>query len=166
MITKFLAIDLETTGLKPAEGVILEACAIPLSEDLQETGPRFNEVFGYKGVKAELSEFILKMHGPEGTGLLDARPTSTLGEFEAWLKLHTNAKIHLLGGSVNFDKNWLEHHFPNIRFSHQVLDTTSLKLLYPIQVVEDTAEHRAEADIEYSIRLAKAYRRMMKLALG
>lgn len=167
MSIKFLACDLETTGLIPSQGVILEAACIPLDENLEQCRDAFNGTFGFDGDHNALSEFIKKMHGPKGTNLLFTKATHTLGEFEDYLIGTCTRDVHLLGSTVYFDKAWLNHHVPDAQFSHQVMDSSSLKLLYPIEFPDEPeSDHRAANDIAYSIRVAKAYRKMLKLALG
>jgi oligoribonuclease (3'-5' exoribonuclease) len=158
---KFLGVDIETTGLYPTSGQILELACVPLDENLEVCGDIFQGTFTFQGDFGSLSDFIKKMHGAEGTNLLHTPGYSTLSKAEEYLTKYSGADVHILGSSVSFDRDWLKVHFPSIKFHYRIMDTSSLKLLYPIKVSETDSEHRALADIEYSIRLAKAYRKLI-----
>lgn len=149
-----IAADIETTGLDPVGGRILEVCFHVLDDS-------FEILSTFEGVvhptsDVQIGSFVFDMHSKNG--LLEAEPTCTLREVGNWLSQYTN--IVFLGSSVNFDKEWLEYHIEGLKTSHRVIDVSSLKGLVDItaRLPETESNHRAASDIAYSLDVARLYR--------
>ena len=155
-----IAVDLETTGLVPAECAILEVSMHRLGDDL-EILDSFEGVLGVP-LGVELSDFIIDMH--TRSGLLVAPVTCTLTDVGAWLSRWE--KVVLLGASVHFDKSFLVYHLAGmgIDWHYRIIDVSSMKELYDITAGdgEREAKHRAHDDIMYSLALARRYRARIK----
>jgi len=145
-----IAIDIETDGLEPVGGQILEVCMHELTDDLEI-------VRSFSGVLPfciySFSDFILDMHTT--SGLVGATATICKSDIAEWLKDYKD--IVWLGSSVHFDAAWMKVHFPETSTSHRIIDTSSFIELFDIRPSVEVVAHRAAADIEYSINLARKY---------
>ena len=148
-----IAVDIETSGLDPQGGQILEVCCHLLDTN-------FEVVDTFEGVLPfnieNFSEFIMDMH--TSNGLVQEEPTTDLSEVASWFRQYPKAV--LLGSSIMFDHKWLAHHIPTISLSHRVIDVSSLKGLVDItdRLPETESNHRAASDIAYSLSIARLYR--------
>lgn len=173
-------LDLETTGLDPFVGCILEIAIVVTDERFNEIA-RFQRVLnpahtlGYYGILAEdawhdllhlCDDYVRKMH--TANGLFDALPrgiAQTDAEYQArdFLVRHGALGAPLCGNSVHFDRKWLEVHMPDLHddLHYRTFDASSLRVgLVGIggQWIESPkrgAEHRALADVLSSIELAR-----------
>lgn len=171
---QFLWVDLETTGLVPAEGLILE-CAIVLCRDA--LGATFEEELAEsvtlalpEGFEIETCDPVVqKMHTKNGLWDECRESTTTIEELDAALvelakQLGAKPRSLVLAGfSVHFDQAWLKWHCPAFAayLSHQVFDVSTIKRLVRTWAGEDPfvgePAHRALADIRESIRAAKIF---------
>lgn len=181
---RFLWIDLETTGLDPARGLVLEFAAV-LCEDSQ--GDDFAIVQQFAGVvhhdaaalqAADPDPYVLRMHNANGLWNDVLAATTTIADVDAFLAELASSltggrerAITLAGSSVHFDHAWCRVHFPRFaRFlSHRVFDVTTLRAAVdawsttPIDWPKRDA-HRALADVLATIAEARVARRAMGLA--
>jgi len=152
-----IAVDIETDGIEPRGGRILEVCFHALDE-------RLNIVDTFEGVlpfdSTGWSDFIRDMH--TSNGLINEAPTTNLGVVRNWLNKYEN--IVFLGSSVNFDKTWLEHHMRGLKTSHRVIDVSSMKGLVDLsdRLGDRESNHRAADDIAWSLDLARLYRDVLE----
>jgi oligoribonuclease len=136
---QFLWIDLETTGLVPGAGRILEWAAV-LAED--DRGGSFAPVHQYSSAvhyePAEylpgMSDRVRDMHTANGLLADVAASNTTLTESEAFLcELLDDlgapqGGVSVAGASVHFDLAWIGCWMPKLRkrLSHRVFDVTTL----------------------------------------
>ena len=173
---EFLWFDLETTGLDPHKGRVLEfACA--LCEDAR--GDDFAIVQEYTAAirceaPGEVDPAVLRMHTRNGLWAACEASTTTLAEVDAFLaalcaSLTTRKHaITLAGNSVHFDLAWARVHLPAFAecLSHRVFDVSTLQRCCdswaPAAVAWPRAEaHRALDDVHESIARARLARKAM-----
>lgn len=153
MSGRFTFVDIETTGLEPAGGVVLEVGIIVMDSDLEHVVameqfivPHSDEdmVFG-------ANDYVMKMH--EKSGLFEhikAMRVGTEDHIERMMEMKGVDRFWaaqqaiseqvttfldslgvknepLCGSSVHFDRKWLEYHMPRIldRFSYRNIDVSS-----------------------------------------
>jgi oligoribonuclease len=175
-------VDLETTGLKPIEGHILECAVIvtdPWLEPLAEFSflvrpPRLEQVI------ENLSDYVYKMHETSGL-LVDLLDPSQQG-IEAHelsgvlteiitstgcsgLVANEPYRAPMGGYSVHFDRKWLEHFAPaaTALLSHRNIDVSTITELAQRWFTTqhdpgNAAKHRALDDVRHSIERLKWYR--------
>lgn len=182
---EFLWLDLETTGLDPARGALLEFAAV-LCEDAR--GDDFAIVQSFSGVVhhdvAALASFpidvaVTSMHTKNGLWHDVAASTTTLAEVDAFLaelaaSLTGGRKraVTLAGSSVHFDLAWSRVHLPRFAefLSHRVFDVSTIRRAVDAwatsPVVWPTRDaHRALDDITATIAEARVARRAMFAAV-
>lgn len=159
-----LWLDLETTGLDPNEGAILEACAVLTDMDLNEIR-RKKFVIGYEreDVIGMMDDYVLEMH--LGNGLLkEVWAASTklyqVDEKLADLAQHHNldmkCKVYLAGSSIHFDRAWVKSYLPKLDevLHYRMIDVSSFTTAFPgVLARPKSGGHRAEADIDNSISI-------------
>ena len=156
-----LAVDLETTGLDQFNGSILEIAARILDKDLNVVD-RFDGILGIGDVElSQMDDYVTKMH--TDNGLMYEAATCDLADFVQWAQKH--GELMLLGNSVTFDRDWLQHHCPELDISYRVIDISSFKRLLehagsPTMVVE--SNHRAASDIDACINHAKYFLKKLR----
>lgn len=179
-------LDLETTGLDPTEGEILEVGIILTDLELNEIGRRSKVIkHEREDIIGMMDDYVLSMH--LGSGLLaevwkslsSQTPKMVFlgdwqkGDLMHWIKRTVGKEcnsqhytLHLAGSSVHFDQRWLQHHVPGFAkiFSHRLLDVSAYKVAFPglLKQPEGGAAHRAIEDVEYSID----QHRQMRTILG
>ncbi len=165
-------LDLETTGLDPASGRILEIGVLAVAAD----APEYAEVAAQSWVidpgVFELSPYTLAMH--TASGLLDdiragrgvslAEAEAGLLKFLAFFGNPAPGREPIGGFSAHFDLDWLKVHLPRVRayFSHRVFDGSSFRQMAIdlgrkdlVPPPEQTA-HRALADCRAAASMARA----------
>jgi oligoribonuclease len=164
-------IDLEMTGLLPAEDRILEiACLVTDSQlNLVAEGPSF-AIHEPDAVLAKMDEWCRKQHGDSG---LTARVRASqvgLAEAEAkvldFVRQWTQEKTSpLCGNSIGHDRNFLKRHMPSFEawLHYRVIDVSTVKELvrrwYPkLDVPKKKGQHLALGDIRESIDELRFYR--------
>lgn len=173
----WLWFDLETTGLDPHKGKILEWAAVLADDgrdgDFSEVQAFHSPIF-YADVDAEVlpfcDDFVRKMH--TDNGLLDeirrqltSSPIDEVDEFLAQLAGGPKSNVMLAGNSVHFDLGWVRVHMPKFAacLSHRVGDVTtmiSIDKLWGRGVLGERVlpAHRALDDVRQSLRTAKQVR--------
>jgi oligoribonuclease len=155
-----IAVDVETSGLIPSEGILLEVAAYQLDNYLNILSGK--HVILDFDLPSNTDDYVVQMH--MDNGLLYTEPTGTLEDIENYLKQFQ--KIIFLGNSVHFDRDWLVYHIPSIKphLHHRLIDISSFTELYKLpHLPEKSTSHRAVDDILCSIATAKMY--LSKLTL-
>lgn len=171
----YLWLDLETTGLNPQVHSILE-CAAILTTPILNDFKRIEVVVECK--EAEWSLQAAHMHMK--SGLVDPTVGSCPGH-AAWVRevqeldevlgrfVGEYRNIVLAGNSVHFDRGFIRHHLPELdeRLSYRHFDVSVLRNIAPIwwpdlQLPEQTKPHRAMADIEQALDLARFFKEHLK----
>lgn len=170
---RFVWIDLETTGLEPKGGLILEA-AVVLTDAQLRLIDSINIVVPHKmsTLNAALDDFTMKMHTDNGlikdiahlnrfgneTG--DIAHTILDSEIVGFLQSHDVGKIPMCGSSVAFDRNWVNEHLTMTAqaFHYRNIDVSSmLEAIARINphmipnVPQIGTAHRAMGDIQTTI---------------
>ena len=136
---EFLWLDLETTGLDPATGVVLEFAAV-LCEDAM--GDDMAVVAQYEAAIRQVNaieladERVRKMHAANGLWSASATSKVEIAEVDEFLAGLASTlaggrkrSVVLAGSSVHFDLAWSRVHFPRFAeyLSHRVFDVTTFR---------------------------------------
>lgn len=182
--SKFVWIDMETTGLIPQQGVPLEVGFLITDVDLNELNRSSWTIYEEKWDDAGLYEapkvdkFVLDMH--DKSGLWEELPEHgcTLGYVQGstqrWLIDNgVGTDDPMCGSSVQFDRLWAEYWLPGVfdQFSYRNIDISTLKELMrrlspdiyaEIDGDDNTTKrglHRVLPDLEDTISEFKFYRK-------
>ncbi len=175
-----LWIDLEMTGLDPAEDRILEVGAIITDWNFKEiatyeaaikVGPRLVEKRMFKGPAAafwnsvpETRDALIKQNLEEG------RSGRTIeNELLAWAKeyFEEGTPIILAGNSIHMDRRFIENewHRLNAKLHYRMLDVSAWKVVFEGKYGKKFAKreaHRALDDIRGSIEELRYYMSKLK----
>jgi oligoribonuclease len=168
-------VDVETTGLNPFGGWLLEVGMIITAADLHQIARKSWILKFNREYMSEIADEALKMH--TSSGLLfeamashETLASATLSMRE-WLDSRVGysamKEMPMAGSTVQFDRAWLAHHLPLVeeRFHYRHIDVSTLKnlarLWYPelLKWTGDRKLHRALPDLEDSITELDYYRR-------
>lgn len=178
----FIGVDIETTGLDPETGHILEVGVVLFDHELKEQSSVrvlcVDEQAVVKVAARDLDPFIIDMHTKSGLlAELDALEWDAQGAAESYAAaVNVVASWHemlggrqpMLGSSVHFDREFLKVHLPELEalFSHRNIDASSLreyaKVVDPDKYADLEATftqrttHRAVDDVMASAELVKA----------
>jgi len=166
---KFCFVDLETTGLYPQDGGILELALIITDNKLNELEVYEAVIHQTQYVLDGMNNWALESH--TNSGLIAQVKDSNLLTKDVEVKVLDILARHfsgptkpIIGGSsVHFDKNWISHHMPNLnkRLHYRIIDVTSFKealdIYADIKYEGRPVAHRALADIRDSIYYLKNY---------
>lgn len=181
--TKLVWMDLETTGLHPDDGVILEVGVVITDRELTEVDRRSwvipherSEILG------KMNDFVLKMHLTSGlleevwSGSTFRATQKKRDQIEAEIRrfivtntANTDQKhIHLCGNTVgSFDMQWLKRHAASVLgvMSYRVGDVSAFKVFFPglLDQTDEGAAHRVMPDLEYSIQQLRQMREQVGL---
>lgn len=136
MIPKYLAIDIETTGLDPKRDKVLEVGWIILTEDLQTISKGEAILHGHTQYIDELADaYVHDMHLV--SGLYHSDSDSSVGTLRT--RLQNTKGLHLLGFSVHFDRSFLRELIPEVEcgWHHRHMDCSSLKLATGFKYYDD-----------------------------
>lgn len=176
-------LDLETTGLDPDEGQILEIGIIVTDLELKEVRRRsWTLLHCREDVIGLMDDYVLEMHlksgllkrcWAKGNNPVDAADVRerTWAEVSRFLKEATRGaepkNCYLAGSSIHFDRSWLEDHAPEVlvAVSHRMLDVSSYKVAFPGLLNQpDEPAHRVMEDLEYSIDQHRQMRQVVRVA--
>ena len=172
-------IDLETTGLDPGHGRILEIAIVVTDGDLKALGSH-TQVFAVHpdDLLAEkssggIASAVWEMH--TRSGLLDdvqfawaeEAPTISDGKLASFLDQHDARGAPLGGNSPHFDRRWIRAQMPQLHtaLGYRNIDVSTILQLLDTWGVDlpdrpsDHIPHRAMPDITRSIDIARAFRR-------
>lgn len=172
-------VDLETTGLEPHPGQILELGVVITNDQLIEIDRR-SWVVSPLGVPMSpstpdrrtwaMSQYVLDMHTQSGLieeCLTIGRPLCEVEEeARTWISdTHAGSLALMARSSIHFDRSWIKVHMPDLDevFGYRMIDVSSIKELvarwWPGREykVEGEKPHRAMLDIDHSIRELRYY---------
>lgn len=174
MSGEFVFLDIETTGLEPAGGIILEVGVIVTDSTLEHVRAMEQFIVPHSDEDMRLSatdDFVKKMHTK--SGLFDHVKAVRVGaEDRVRLRMEHDGVDHmwaaqqvvsnaictfldslvldkesLCGSSVHFDREWLKYHMPRVldRFSYRNTDVSSL-----LEVIRRRWGHEAARSVVVS----------------
>lgn len=167
----YLAVDLETTCLDPAQGRIIEIAALALDENLDELAcveyrVRVPEC-SLKPARG-ISGRVIAMHLESGLfEQVDETTVRQTGELVEWSYVVERLcmlagifpeKPPLVGHSVQFDRAWLEYHAPELQYSlsHRNIDARGFDYAAGGRLLDrDEKPHRALDDVRISVETCK-----------
>lgn len=166
-----LWVDIETTGLDPHSGRILELGLRITDSQLNTLSEASWVVYFPRPELSNLSDFILELHTKNGLLFEAMKADRTEQEVEhaaeSWVFTHmplAAEKPPMAGSTVSFDRRWLEEHMPRVNAvaHYRSLDVSSIKLAARIwspdlKHFEDRETHRSMPDIEDSIAELRYY---------
>lgn len=154
---KYFGVDLETTGLDPAKGQILEIAVSILDEDLVELH-RYDAVLPFMHTyELSMNAYVYEMH--TNSGLLEEVRESVMDPVQVMRNLGQLLDMFegnptLAGQSVHFDERFLQFYYPEFHFSHRYLDARTVLLLQGVDDVPGT-RHRARSDLNVSLNILR-----------
>lgn len=158
--TRWVGVDIETTGLDPLSHAILEVALIKI-EDWQVVDLASWVVKSTEADWLGVSEVVMQMHTRNGLRLeslaADLTMPAVTAAAETWLGDWRG--LPLFGSSVHFDRGFLAAEGWGSWFSHQHVDATSLTkvaALLGYAPPSGTLGHRALPDILGSLERARA----------
>lgn len=166
---KFLFIDLETTGLVPANDAILELALIITDNKLNELEVYSTAINQNQYTLDGMNHWCETTH--TNSGLIEEVKNSSVTTQDAEKKVLEILAQHfsgpqqpvVAGSSVHFDKSFIAAKMPNLnrRLSYRIIDTSSFMealKIYKDEVPErKPVAHRALADIRDSIGYLKSH---------
>ncbi len=167
--------DLEMTGLDPAQHVIVEIATLVTTDDLEVVaeGPDL-VIAATEEQLGAMDDVVRTMHTE--SGLLEEITFSTLTLAEAgaqtlaFLRAHLGetGRVPLCGNSIGVDRRFLRHQLPDLEsfFHYRSVDVSTVKELcrrwYPAiygRAPKKAGAHRALGDIRESVAELAYYRR-------
>lgn len=175
---EFLWFDVETTGLDPREGVLLEWGLVLAADDRDgDMRPleQYSAALHWHGDRTALHPRVREMH--ERSGLLDECAASTTTARDSDDALHAICcaltrsprprGLVLAGFSPHFDLAWVRAHLPRFAscLSHRVFDVSTLKRALTSwgggEPLQSGDAHRALDDALVSLDVAAQWRRLV-----
>ncbi len=166
--------DLETTGLLPAEDTIVEVSIVLTDAHLEVVAQLEKIVIHTERERFDRVPFVRNMHTVNGLIEESVASTVTLAEAERmaldFLKQYVvKQSSPLCGSSVYFDRMFLKKHMLELDeyFHHRLIDVSAIKELtkrwYPsvygfVQDMKVKKAHRAHDDILESIKELRVYK--------
>ena len=172
---KYLWLDLETTGLEESRCTVLEVAAIITDEQLVEID-RWRRVVNHDLKTLMMAQWPWEQHS--ASGLLEeikeakAHMVHVDEALDRWVAGHDGqgaTPLHLAGSSIHFDRGFMKMHLPRTlkALHYRQFDVSSLLVVagdwWPdLQLPEHNKAHRAAADIENSLELARFFKERLK----
>lgn len=167
-MTRAVFLDLETTGLYPKQGSILEIAMIVVEVPRLVEVARFSTVCRPLSVEhvAKADARVKEMHSASGLWADVTRATKTAAQVEPelciWLLNQTGGeKVYLAGSNPDFDRRWLEEHMPNLarKLHYRNFDVNTFFILREwIAGKQKTGtKHRALDDCEQAIQGVRSH---------
>lgn len=161
-------LDLETTGLDPERGHILEVAIVITTPELDEVAacawlPRVS----HELAQAACDPIVLNMHLESGLWHeRETRPTHGSGELQAqalsFIRAHGAEGSPMCGSTIGFDRSWLRLHMRGLHdaFHYRNLDVSSFKIWFELQgrKLPKANAHRALDDVRESIETLRLMR--------
>jgi oligoribonuclease len=169
--TKLLWLDLEMTGLNPAEDFILEVAAEVTDFDLKTLADYDSRVLGgapqavaerlranawWDDFPANRDDFLGKLDQAKPLGAVEADLTGLVGA------QFGNEPAVLAGNSIYNDRGFVKQYWPRLdaKLHYRMLDVSALKILmqgkYHV-IYKKQKTHRARNDIQESIAELRHY---------
>ncbi len=167
-------LDLEMTGLDPAEHVILQAALIVTNAALEPLEEINIDIWQPEEALAKMVPFVRDMH--EKTGLTKRVRASRVDVYAAEKALMERVSgwcsypAILAGNSIGQDKKFVDRWMPGLSgyLSYRLVDVSSIKVLARLWVGEsalyqkpEAGEHDALVDIKNSIAELSHYRKTL-----
>lgn len=174
-------VDVETTGLDPGLGHLLEVGILLTDDSLREIDRVSELVLPPRDARAKMESKVAEMH--DHNGLWQEVKSVGLHQFTAeyalsrWLgsriENDLDRKPVMAGSSVHFDRAWLRVHMPVLEnlFHYRNLDVSTLKetnrrFKFTSEWHGDRNIHRSLPDLEDSIAEFKHYLSALHLLGG
>ena len=171
-----LWIDLETTGIEPADNHILEVAWQLTNHDLTPVSDMYTYVVEPDPVIWSLLPQVPEvyvMH--ENSGLLEdlenSRGAKSLWEIEDMIIHHIFCNpddiVMVAGFSVHFDLGFIREHMPRLarKLSHRVFDVSTLKTFFKtfdvVPMYENVSKHRAYWDTIEAMNVTRDFRQFV-----
>lgn len=160
MASKWVVLDLETTGLDPEGDTVLECAALVVDPMTLAPEASFHHVSTIRRDRVRANEYVMRMHTENG--LLEALTGSAcvVGAevamdvaLLAFLRPHANeGHLHLAGNSIHFDRSFMRRRLPISEklLHYRMVDATSLMLVANTVgkgPSKGPVAHRAMADV-------------------
>ncbi|MEI7895230.1 MAG: oligoribonuclease [Myxococcales bacterium] len=168
---RFVWMDLEMTGLDPADCVILEVGVIITNAELLPLATYEAAVWQPDPVLATMSPFVREMHTRNGLlgRVTHSKTDISMVERDVLGLLATHCRFRegvLAGNSIHTDRRFLLRYMPSVeKFLHyRQLDVSSLKVLAQawapeLEFVKTDKHHTALDDLRASLDELEHYRR-------
>jgi oligoribonuclease len=167
---RLLWVDVETTGLDPENGFLLEVALVVTDEHLEPEGdiclqlrlPEDDMTFD----NVDMHENVREMHTK--SGLLEESKigmgiNTAQGLLKTFVEMQNATNLCIAGSNPSFDRKWLEVHMPELAalFHYRSFDMNTLYYFFDIvQEVKDATgvvrKHRAIDDITLDISIAQS----------
>lgn len=163
-------VDVETTGLDPDTGFLLEVGVILTNGDLAELDRTSVLIKAPPNLRATMDDEVYEMHHKglleaceSGIGTMDRENAQTY--LCRWLNERVKEPPVMAGSTVSFDRAWLKAKMPLFeqQFHYRNVDVSTLRELnrrweFAPEWEGDRDLHRSLPDLEDSIAQLKLYR--------
>ena len=163
-------LDLETTGLDPRTGIIIEIGMVITDYQLTQEYGSYHAIVqtedaDWEGVPAK----VIEMHKSSGLGQRSYDSTTTLeqaeqGAIASMRQWFSSVKPPMGGRNPGFDRGFIQVHMPQLygMFHHHLVDVCTLEEVIRMRKLEvppftPAWEHTAIADVRDSIEQTKLY---------